>query len=162
MIYILFGKAGVGKTYVGRLLSQRFGFKSFDGDDVLTKKMKDAIYAGHIFTKKMLAEYISNLSRIIERFYHDSRPVVLAQALYRNENRLALLKLFPLLRFVMISASDSVCYDRIKRREDGVSIDYARKIRPFFEEPVHPVIEMKNEVDGDSHIILQAKGLINV
>ena len=34
------------------------------------------------------------------------------------------------------------------------------KNRPFFEEPIHPVIEMKNDIDGEAHIILQAKNLI--
>lgn len=157
MVYIIFGKAGSGKSYIGDLLENQFDFIHFDGDSILTEEMKSYIREEKTFTQSMVDDYVNKLSETIKNFYDYQKPVIISQALYRNKNRLELIENFPNIKFILANAKDDICYDRIEKRGNWVSVNYAKQIRSFFEEPKHSIINIENDLNGKTHIILQIK-----
>ncbi len=84
----------------------------------------------------MIDRYMDDLKQQICYFYeHATQPVAISQGMYRNKNRLDLLREFPNLQFVWVKASDAICYQRIKQRNNAVTVAYARKIIAVFEPP---------------------------
>lgn len=159
MIHILFGKSGSGKSYVSRVLTEHYGFHSFDADVILTDTMKAFIRDERIFSRTMMDDYVVRLSKRMHSFPHQSKPVFIAQALYGNQERFDLLKQFPDAQFILVHADDDVCYSRVQRRRDWVSVEYAKKMLPYFEEPAHAYIQLDNSVEGRDHIIQQLNRL---
>ena len=49
-LIILFGLAGDGKTYVGKIFEKYFNYYFYDGDNDLTEEMKEAIKTKTVFT----------------------------------------------------------------------------------------------------------------
>ena len=136
-IYILFGKAGSGKNFVGDYLQNHYHWLHFDADQILTEEMKEYICLEKQMPAELIDEYMRILKIKISFFYETvTVPVVISQAMYRNKNRLALLTEFPNLQFVWVTAEDEVCYQRIKRRHNHVTVNYAQKISVLFEPPV--------------------------
>ncbi len=135
-IYILFGKIGSGKSFVGDHLQNNYGFHHFDGDWILTDKMKEFVEHGKKFTQEMVDEYTENLKEKIKFFYdHYTIPIVISQGLYRNKNRLDILKEFPNIQYIFIHADDKLCYDRVETRKNWITLSYAMEISQLFESP---------------------------
>lgn len=67
MILILFGVAGCGKNYVGRIIEEELGCYFYDLDLVLTDDMKDAISNHRKISDCIRDEYIEvAISKIAE------------------------------------------------------------------------------------------------
>jgi gluconate kinase len=131
---MLFGKTGSGKSFIGDYLQNHYGFTHFDGDLILTEKMKDFMRREEKFTPEMVDEYTKILKEKIKFLYeNDQGPTVISQGLYRNKNRLDILQQFPKIEFIFIHADEPICYHRIEKRQSWVSVNYAKKISELFE-----------------------------
>lgn len=136
-VFILFGKTGVGKSYIGEYLQQHHGFLHFDADQLITEPMKQCIVLGEQMRQEMIDDYMEIVKGKIRYFYHGDfpEPVVMSQALYRNKNRLDILNEFPNIHMVLVEADEALCYQRIQARNNAVTVTYAKNISALFESP---------------------------
>ncbi len=61
MLLIVFGLPGAGKTYVGKLLKDEFGFYFYDGDRDLTDEMRQALKEKKLFNDSMRDVFFQQL-----------------------------------------------------------------------------------------------------
>lgn len=86
-VTILFGEMGCGKTYCGSRYAEKHGLKFFDGDTVVTARMMNKILHFKPITPAMLQEYMEILAQAIADRMVDCDHLMVAQALYLDENR---------------------------------------------------------------------------
>ena len=135
-ITILFGKAGSGKSFIGEYLQNHYHCLHFDADQLLTDEMKKYIRLEKQMPVELIDEYMEILKRKIRDFYQTQTiPLIISQAMYRNKNRLSLLQEFPQLKFIWVTADEKVCYERIKQRNNSITVSYAEKMSLLFELP---------------------------
>lgn len=90
-VIILFGEMGSGKNYWGEKIAKEKDYQFFDGDDVILPEMLEYVSRFKFITRSMLTAYVEHLAKeTAEKAKTDN--VVLAQALYFNEDRLYLAK----------------------------------------------------------------------
>jgi len=165
IIYIFFGKSGCGKSFLGNYLQNHHHFFHFDGDNLLTPDMKNAITKGEIFSQSMVDNYTHLLKSKIKFFYKKQRAklIIISQGLYRNKNRLAILKEFPLLQFVFIHSEDHQCFQRIKNRNNEITVEYATKISSLFESPEgFNFIQIENNLEDSQETQKQLNQLLKL
>ena len=84
-IYILFGKSGSGKNYVGDYLQNQYNWLHFDADQIITDDMKDCIRLGKQMSVEIIDTYMEILKENIKFFYKTQNvPTVISQAMYRK------------------------------------------------------------------------------
>jgi gluconate kinase len=141
-VYILFGEMGCGKTYQGSRYAERHDFKFFDGDSVITPRMLEKVKAFKPIPEDVLEEYMDTLFNAIADQMQDTDNLVVAQALYRNEDR-ELLKTFlesfgfRVVMWWVVSKWHRVI-DGLLTRENGWKwVLYWLINKPFFQKPKH-------------------------
>jgi len=160
-IWIFFGQSGVGKSFVGRVCAEEFGFEQYDGDRDLTPEMLRALREYRVFTPGMRAEFAAVLSRgIRERCLaltrsQEIRPgLALCQGLFKRHDRNQLELDFPQARLVWVRASEELIEARLLRRVDHVASNaYARLVNHGFEPPAPGSDVLEN--DGDRLRVVQ-------
>ncbi|MDI1353116.1 MAG: shikimate kinase [bacterium] len=154
MLVILFGLSGVGKTYVGQVLSQCKSFFFFDADELLTDEMKECIANKKSFTQEIRDRYflllIDKLTLLCSKYKH----VVVSQAFYKNKNREQVLAVFPESLFILIESDLKSIMKRIALRQGVVDEEYAKKISSEFEVPKHTYYTVTNELDKNRDYLL--------
>jgi len=158
-LLFLFGNPGVGKSYIGRMLEQDYGFHYYDADEDLTPEMLQAIKKEHVFTEAMRENYYTIITKKVQGLQKSKGKLVVTQALIKIKNRKHLLASFPSAKFVHITADTNKTNARLKNRGDWVSIDYANKIRDSFEAPQIPHIKLDNNYNND-HVKTQLEGIL--
>src|ERR1700722_9035692 len=89
-VIILFGEMGGGKNFWGERLAKDLGYTFFDGDTVVTQEILERVQKFKPLNRQMVERYISHLcDEIADRMERPSGLVV-AQALYFDEDRKAL------------------------------------------------------------------------
>lgn len=155
MLIILFGLAGSGKNFVGHIISNKFGYLFWDADEALTSKMKEAILEKKQFTQSMRDEYVQNIVIDIEKLLKVNSKLVIAQALYKEQNRLQILNHFPNAIFIQVCTNWSVIIKRlVNASENLIDLDYAKLILQQYEEPQLPHKIVTNN-DDEAAVISQ-------
>lgn len=159
MVIILFGLAGVGKTYAGEVLSQKYGFHFVDGDAWLTDDMRNVIAKKSNFTQEMIDEFtnviIANIKALKDRGVNN---IIFSQALYRQKNRKQIMKSIADVNFVQVNAKDEVIEKRILSRGNTVNLAFARSFQEYFQ-PMPNVCIINNNSDGQDEILKEFAGL---
>ena len=118
-LYYLFGLPATGKTYIGRLLEVKFGFRFYDADEWLPRDMVQALKEGHGFSDAQRDVYYSLIcDKIDQRLAGEKSPVVVAQATFKNKHRLQILKRFPFVQFWWVQAPIKSRVKWLKERSD--------------------------------------------
>jgi gluconate kinase len=161
MIIIVFGLAGAGKTYVGKLINKHFDFHHEDADDYLSQEMEEFIENKKSFTIEMLDNFMDIIIDKINLLKTKHENIVISQAFYRNANRERLAKQFAQdeLLFLQVETNDSIITNRLKDRSDGIDLEYAASIRKYFE-PMNKMKIIYNDVPGEDKIISQLKEIL--
>jgi gluconate kinase len=144
MLIILFGIPGVGKSFIGKLLAEQYGYHFYEADVDLTPPMVDAVHTGAMFTDEMRDAFFTTVIDRIATFKEKYQNVVVAQAMAKEKNRLQILKQFPQARFIWVDASSDVIDKRLSVRADWVSFSYAEKVRKIFDSPKIPHLLLEN------------------
>lgn len=164
MIIILFGLSASGKTYVGNVIQEEFGFHHEDADQWLTEEMKQYVVDRKLFTLEMLDEFSTNIVNNIEDLSKKHKTLVVSQALYRQKNREMIRESLAYklpdknILFIQVDAEKKTIYKRLNFRGDWVSPEYAKTMEPFFE-PMESAIVLKNNSEGNEEIIKQMKNI---
>lgn len=86
-IYIFFGEMGCGKSYCGSRFAKRHDIKFFEGDNVIPARMLERVLKFKSITRDMLEEYMDVLSESIAKEMETCDHLVVAQALYADNDR---------------------------------------------------------------------------
>jgi gluconate kinase len=88
-----------------------------------------------------------------------NEKVVVTQALIKESNRRQIFAALPEIRFIHVTAAVNNINQRLRIRDNWVSIEYANKIRTIFEEPEMSHINIDNNRDKQ-HIMNQLDALL--
>jgi gluconate kinase len=159
MIIVLFGLSASGKNFVGETLAQCFSFHFWDADEILTPEMLASIKEKKPFTQEMRNHFIDKVIHTVSLLKTKHENIVVAQALYREQNRRQILKAHPEAKLVWIRASSRNITSRLKQRDNEIDEVYANKIMSLFEKPevVHGIID--NDTDR-GYVIKQLEALL--
>lgn len=163
MLLILFGVAGCGKNYVGRILEEELGLYSYDLDQVLTEGMKRAISSRTEVSDRIRDEYMDVAIDKITELRGIYRELAAAQALFKNKHRRMILRPFPGAKFIWVQAEKKVVDARLAKRAGRIASKYfADIVNNGFEPPTIPYSVLMNNA-GREQIIsqLQLMGLIS-
>jgi carbohydrate kinase (thermoresistant glucokinase family) len=148
MIKFLFGKAGSGKSHIGRLASERYGFHFHDADEDLPERFRKAIERQEKVTDEVRGEYFENIIATIRRLTLAHARVCVCQALIRNKYREMILEAVPSVQFVWVEASDELVASRLKRRAGHLAPrPYAEFVNRIFEPPTVAHVRFENGDD---------------
>lgn len=157
MIVFLFGQAGVGKNYVGKILAAQFGYYFWDADLALTPEMKVSIARKEIFTQEMRDHFTQIIIQNTQTLSLNHEKLVVAQALYKEKNRNQLVEAFPQAKFILVDADSEKIFERLNKRNNAIDRAYAEKIRTQFEKPLLPYQLLYNNTD-EIAIVKQLQG----
>ena len=158
-LLFVFGTPGVGKSFVGRILHHEYDFFHYDADEDLTADMIAAIKNETVFTDAMRQKYFDIVLQKTDFLLKRNEKVVVTQALIKESNRRQIFAALPEIRFIHVTAAVNNINQRLRIRDNWVSIEYANKIRTIFEEPEMSHINIDNNRDKQ-HIMNQLDALL--
>lgn len=148
-LLFFFGLAGAGKTFTAQHIASALGYKNYELDDDLTPTMREALAHGRSFTDEMRDEYFTLLKARIGDLKREFPHLILSQAAYKERHRRMIQDAHPELTFVWIQSPDALIFERLLKREAGVSAEYARRIHQNFEPPAATKSLMNDTSDTD-------------
>lgn len=149
MIKLLFGKAGSGKSYIGRMSSLAYGFHFHDADEDLPERFRIAIENQQRVADEVREEYIDVVIATIRRLMLSSKDLCICQALFRNKYREKILEAIPSLEYVWVDAPDDLILSRLENRAGHLaSSGYAEMVNRIFEIPTVPHVRFENGNDS--------------
>lgn len=161
MLFIIFGLAGAGKTYVGEQLHKQFGLPFYDGDAYVPDAMRQAIAKEAPITGKMRNELFENIVQGIEKVMKQHKDVVFAQAFIKERFRQELQKRFPEVQFILVTASPKIRLQRLsKRAVMPMSKKYLSNMDKRFQKPLVPHVVVKNNNEGKVELIPQLERIV--
>ncbi|MDF2866674.1 MAG: guanylate kinase [Gammaproteobacteria bacterium] len=154
MLIILFGKPGVGKTHIGKLLQAQYGYFFYDADIDLTPAALTAIQKEEIFSPAVENEFAEVVIARIKQLQKKHKSLIVAQAFGREVPRAKLFNTFEDAQFYFIEIPYELANQRLSARKDWVNIGYAGKIRQAYELPqvTHRVIDNSKD---DAYVLQQ-------
>ena len=148
MIKLLFGKAGSGKSYIGKLSSLTYGFHFHDADWDLPGHFRRAIENQERVTEQMREDYIEIIIATIKRLMLTKKNICISQALPRNKYRAKIQAAIPSVEYVWVDAPDDLILSRLENRTRHIaSRSYAEMVNRVFEIPTVAHIKFENGID---------------
>ena len=157
-LIILFGPAGAGKTYIGKLLAKHLGYYFYDGDADLTAEMKLALNKMRPITDPMRDRFFENLFKSIDLLQRQHKKLVVAQTFIKEKYRRRLKKA----RFFLVKTKPAIRYARRQKRADYPWDEtYVKKMDSLFELPTIPHRVITNDKSGSTHLLKQLRSLLS-
>lgn len=132
---LLFGVAGVGKTYLGATLSAPLSYYHYELDRDLTPAMLLALREGREFTEEIRDEFFQHAVNRIHDILSQYPRVIFTQGAYKERHRAFLRQHVPGLECVWVTAPEAIVQERLRGRGGAVTGDYAKLIHHNFEKP---------------------------
>jgi len=148
MIKLLFGKAGSGKSHVGKLAGLAHGYYFHDADEDLPERFRRAIENQEKVTEEVREEYIAIIIATIRRLMLANKDICVCQALPRNKYRERILEAIPSVEFVWVDAPDDLIFSRLDNRPGHLAPrGYAEMVNRIFEMPTVAHVRFENGND---------------
>lgn len=160
-VIYLFGLAGAGKNFVGDIIGTLSGRYVYHADQDLTEEMLCAVHEGRVFTPGMRDRFFRVVADRIQELRAVHGPLIATQATYKTQHRDYLRERIPDIDLVCITASDQKLLERLTKRGDHVTADYAEKMRSLFDPPSDTTPVLVNE-HGSAEVVQQITALYNV
>ena len=160
MLFIVFGLPGAGKTYVGRLLKDEFGFYLYDGDNQLTDEMKKALKEKKLFNDSMRDVFFQRLINKVLQLHKTKKNLVVAQTFIKEKYRKQLLKAMPFARFILVQTKKVLREKRLLQRND-LHLNYVKKMITLFEKPTVEHFKIENDTDGKIQLIKKLEKILH-
>ena len=148
-LILFFGVAGVGKSFAGREIGLRSGYYHYELDQDLTAAMLKAISNQEPFTDAMRDEFFEVVQRRIQEVSVQYPKSIFTQGAYREKHRALLRERISGLECVWVQAPSDVVIERLRKRGESVSVDYAALIERNFEAPTTGKILLNDRCSGD-------------
>ncbi len=118
MILILFGVSGAGKTTIGRLLSERLGWRFEDADDYHPPRNRQKMRSGTPLTDEDRKPWLNALhARMEELIGRGENAIVACSALKQNYRDMLVARFEPdQFRFALLDAPRDLLRERIRKR----------------------------------------------
>jgi gluconokinase len=118
MILILFGVSGTGKTTIGRLLSERLGWRFVEGDDYHSPANRQKMQAGIPLTDEDRQPWLNVLHQIIKELIGQRENAVVACSALKQKYRDRLVAGFEAdqFRFALLDLPRDLLRERIEKR----------------------------------------------
>ena len=159
-IYVLFGEMAVVKNYIGERLAKHLDCEFFDGDLVIPPKMSLKIANFKPLTHENIHNYVHmHLIPAIEDRVMPGKNLVVAQALYRQEHREAIIERLHAhdVRTVYLPVLNRKKHlKRLYTRTNGWKWAlYGVFNSIFFEEPLSDTLRLRSEESYNSDLEFQ-------
>jgi len=118
VVVILMGVAGSGKTTIGRALAAALHLPYVDADDYHSRENIEKMRRGSALNDADRAPWLAALRTVIIRALERREPLVLACSALKGRYRDALAGGLRQVRFVHLSAPESVLRERLAARTD--------------------------------------------
>lgn len=167
MIYVLFGPPGVGKTYIGQLVSKALGWHFFDADILYDDELKFLLRNGK-YTQEVRDKFVDKLIATTEGLLaKGSRNLVIAEAFTKEKNRCDFLNYFDnQVTYIMVGANKSLAEKRMKTRlkkgEHVVDEFVFEFVWQEFENPAVPCYRLENEKSDDVELVKVFKSVVQL
>jgi gluconate kinase len=152
MLLIVFGLPGAGKTYVGKLIKDEFGFFFYEGDRDLTDEMKQALKEKKLFNDSMRDVFFKNLINKVLQLYKTKKRLAVAQTFIKEKYRNQLLKILPHTKFILLQTKTALREKRLLQRND-LDQDYVKGMVKLFEKPSIEHFKIENNTDGKIQLL---------
>lgn len=86
-IIIFFGEMGAGKNYIGERVAKILDLPFFDGDLVATPEMIEKVKTFKPLNRQIVIKFVEHLANEIDARAKKSNGLIVAQALYFDEDR---------------------------------------------------------------------------
>ncbi|MFH1244849.1 MAG: AAA family ATPase [bacterium] len=169
MIYVLFGPPGVGKTYIGQLLSRSFDLPFFDADTLIDSEERQLLQSGE-YDQSARDRFVSKLINHVETLIVDHgrvQDLVVAEAFTKEKNRIEFMKKFPNnVCYIMINTPVEVAKSRAKKRLDSghhvINNVALELIWKEFEQPRLLYMSLNNYEVVDRELVIQFRNLLKL
>ncbi len=169
MIYVLFGPPGVGKTYIGQLLSRSFDLPFFDADTLIDAEEKQLLQNGTYDQKardRFVSKLIHHVKLLVEN-HGNVQDLVIAEAFTKEKNRIEFMNEFKdNTCYIMIDTPIEVAKNRaIKRlssRTHVINNQALELIWTEFERPKLIYVTLNNYHVTDNELLNQFDNLIKL
>jgi gluconokinase len=160
MQIILFGLSGSGKNFIGEILQKHFNFYFWDADTALPAPMRECIAEKRPFTQEMRDSFTRIMIANIAELKKTHKKLAIAQALYKEKNRLEIQAAFPAIELLHVTADLENIIARLTYGNNAIDAKYAKMISVNFEKPVlmHHVIDNNSDADA---IIMQIRAYLD-
>lgn len=160
-LIILFGLPGAGKSYVGNIFKEYFGFYFYNGDRELSEKMKMAIKNKLPFTGVMRNAFFNRLINKINFLGRKHKKLVIAQTYIKEKYRQQVINSFSEAKFILIKTDDSIRELRLSQRKlVPLDREYARQMCINFEAAKIKYFTLDNDREGKKDLITQIRSLL--
>lgn len=160
MLLVLFGIPGAGKSYVGHLFQDAFGFTFHDADHELPDDMRHALANKLPVTDDMRDRFFKRVIETTRGLDATSERLVIAQAFMKERHRKLILEHFPHAHFILIESDFELIETRFHQRKDYlIDLEDALRIARLFEPPTIPHHVLRND-NGRESIIRQGCALL--
>lgn len=158
-LIVLFGKPGVGKSYIGNYL-QKYGFFYYESDKDYTKEMKYAQQNNQIISTELREKWIWLLIKKVQALVKVHTKLVVCQSFGQDRYRKIFKQNFPQAEFIYIDANETILNKRVASRNHHLSPSLAKKYIKLFE-PIsiaHRIIRNEGDINK---IEIQLRDIIN-
>ena len=160
LLIILFGLPGAGKSFVGEMLRDEFGFTFHEADDDIPDDYRQLVVAGHVVGEPMRDDYHRNLLDVIAALWAVHARLAVAAPLLRDRHRRWLHERFPQALFLYVESEPAAWQARLSRRTHTISLDYARKVAGLNEPISVPFERLENNAEGMEAVRAQLTRLL--
>lgn len=161
MLLTIFGIPGAGKTFVGRVLQEEFGFTFHDADHDLPDDMRRALEQKQPVTDAMRDEFFKRITATTTRLRHEHTNLAIAQTFLKEKYRRRFLDTFPDAKFILVRSDPSLIETRFaQRRSYLIDKDDALQMAARFDPPQieHRVVE---NLYGRTEVIAQLRAVLD-
>ncbi len=145
---------------MGDLIGTLSGRYVYHADQDLTPEMLCAVREGRVFTPAMRDQFFRVVAERLLELGKIHGPLVATQATYRTQHREYLQRQVPGIDLICITASDERILERLTKRGDHVTADYAAKMKSLFDPPSEGTSIIVNE-HGTAEVAKQIAALYN-
>lgn len=161
-IVVLFGLPGAGKTFVGKIFQNKFGYYLYDGDQDLSQEMIDRIHRQVEITDRQRDIFFDQIITKANVLKLTHTKIVIAQTFLKEKYRKSFSKNVPGSTFVLIHTTPAIRKARLGQRKDyPLDAEYAERICNNFEPPHIKHATIINDSEGDTRVEKQIQSILN-
>lgn len=152
-IIVLFGLPGAGKSFVGKVLQEYFGYRHYDGDVSMSDEMLKAISTQDVITDLMRYSFFQKIIENTKCLKTKRQKIVVSQTFIKEKYRDLFLHEFPTAKFILVETSPDIRETRLLQRKNfPLDLEYSRKMCLNFDVPKISYSTVNNDSDGEESV----------